>query len=1093
MGELRLIEGSWPELEAALVDRLQTAPVAYPWSSRWLLVPHRGLRAHLHGLLARRLGALAGLRTLYLREAAGAVVEASGAPPPVMLTEPARDLLLRDAVREQGPAVEALLGGPARLTPAFQQALRKTIYDLREAGIEPDAVAALAAAASGRSRGRLRMVAAVYRSWSERVERLARAHRTGVAAVHDREGLLRSAAAALARGTAVPAEQVVVYGFYDLTGGQSAFLEALSAATGVDLLVPVYPETEAYAGPLLAHWRRLAGEGGGPEAARSPSPAAAGEVDEPFDWLPLEGLFERLQAPSARAPAGERGEGRATVTIASAPGPGREVDLTLRLLAAGWSAGLPAEATRVAAPVPEAYRRLVREEAEGAAFGPPEGSLEAERDALRLLLAVLALTAGEVAAAPLAQALEVLTGPGDPTPPGERLLRELAPAATRAEWRRLLESEQERGATRIAELETEATAGEPADDPEVAPDRVGRLRRLRRRQEQLETGIRLLSVLSVHLDALPAVADWMAWAEQLEALLVALRPLSGEPVALEVLRGLAPLGTPGSREDVRWALRRRLQEAEPGPPFPFGSIMDLRGVSGELTVALGMSEAGWPRRPSPDPLLLDSERQDLRGDRPWLLPDARQRLPEDRLLFRLLLASARQVVLLYPRLEVDGKVRRASPHLLGLARRIIDPDLTQDGLERLARRGVRRLDDPAPGPAEPLLGRLDRDLAAVGRAIEDRDPEALHALWDSPTFRAGWRAEQARWQAGPGPWSGFLSPPAARAAALRFGLEEPGRLSVSRLQDYAICPWRAFLLHVLGLTPERAAVTGRLDPQERGQVLHRVLEVFVSEEVAAGRWPPGGEGEGDPLVRLEGLVEREVRRAYRDRGPAAPVLERVDRRRLLDRLRAWLAWEGEPGEGGAASGSRAGEWLPSGFEVTFAVPLESAGRRPVLHGRLDRVDTDPAGRRRIVDYKTGSRRPTGPDEVAGGTNLQLALYLQALCRGAGAGEEWVAGLLLHLPPAGPTSAQALTAGQLAEREEALAAVVAGLLESVAAGVYTRLPHARHLDRPAGGLCRDCPAPVVCRGWRIEEALRHLESDRLHPLNRVRALPPGDRS
>jgi len=767
--------------------------------------------------------------------------------------------------------------------------------------------------------------------------------------------------------------------------------------------------------------------------------------------------------------------------------------VALRLLAAAWSSGWPAETTRVAAPVPESYRRLLQEEAAGAAFGPLEASGEEERRALHTLLAILDLTAEEVAAATLARAVEELIGPDEPEPPGERLLRELAPAAPLGGWVRLLEAEYDHTVALITDLEAEAEKKPPDDDPEVAPDHTGRLRRLRRRRERLTAGLECLHEVADRLDDLPVSADWMDWARRLEELLGSLKTSGDEGPSLDLLRSLAVLGTPGSREDVRWVVRRRLQETGPAPPFPYGSIMDLRGCRNRLTLVLGMSETGWPRRPSPDPLLLDPERQQLREGQEWLLPDARHRLHEDRLLFRLLLTSARHVVLLYPRLDVTGKVRRASPHLLGLARRIVDPTLTQNDLEALVRLGIRPLDEPSPGPDEPLLGRLDRDLAAVGRAIGDHAPQALYALWDSPTFRAGWRAEQARWQKGPGPWSGFLSPAAARAAALRFGLGEPGRLSISRLQDYAVCPWRAFLLHVLGLPRQRETLAGRLDPLERGQVVHRVLEQFVREEVTTGCWPPDPGAAPDVLVRLEGLVAREVARAYRARGRPAPVLERVDRRRLLDRLQAWLTWEQEEGEGAGevGAGSLRGGWMPVAFEEAFELPIEVADRHLGLHGRLDRVDVGPEGQRRILDYKTGRSRPSDPGDPEAGTNLQLALYLKTLRDTAESGVAWAGGLLLHLPPGGAPRALALTAEQLEQNGPGLVAVVAGLLESVEGGVFTRLPHDRHTDSRSGGLCRDCPAPIICRGWRIEESRRHLTDDRLHPLNRVRAAERED--
>jgi hypothetical protein len=70
--------------------------------------------------------------------------------------------------------------------------------------------------------------------------------------------------------------------------------------------------------------------------------------------------------------------------------------------------------------------------------------------------------------------------------------------------------------------------------------------------------------------------------------------------------------------------------------------------------------------------------------------------------------------------------------------------------------------------------------------------------------------------------------------------------------------------------------------------------------------------------------------------------------------------------------------------------------------------------------------------------------------------------------------------------EKLGRLVGLLLESMRAGVFTRLPHRERTDQETG-LCGLCPAPSICRAWRIEESRRHMEDELLHALHAARRI------
>jgi ATP-dependent helicase/DNAse subunit B len=114
----------------------------------------------------------------------------------------------------------------------------------------------------------------------------------------------------------------------------------------------------------------------------------------------------------------------------------------------------------------------------------------------------------------------------------------------------------------------------------------------------------------------------------------------------------------------------------------------------------------------------------------------------------------------------------------------------------------------------------------------------------------------------------------------------------------------------------------------------------------------------------------------------ASLLWELDREEILEDLKAFLKSEVEESE----------DWIPTHFEINFgretpfspksvstapiSLPLE--GKSSVaFRGRIDRVDFSPDGSRiRVIDYKTG--KVEGPEDgFAGGTMLQLPLYLMA--------------------------------------------------------------------------------------------------------------------
>lgn len=221
------------------------------------------------------------------------------------------------------------------------------------------------------------------------------------------------------------------------------------------------------------------------------------------------------------------------------------------------------------------------------------------------------------------------------------------------------------------------------------------------------------------------------------------------------------------------------------------------------------------------------------------------------------------------------------------------------------------------------------------------------------------------------------------ALAERFG--EEAVFSVTALETYADCPFRFYLEQVLGLAPLPPADPD-LTGEERGSLVHRIAFRFYSG------WRRDGNG-----AVTEASYPDALRRIL------ATGREETDR--FTFESPAWVAGK-EHLLGSAAAGPGLLErflrheaevavsgLLPQAFEVSFGLPVASGeadaasipdavaiplGEETLhLRGRIDRVDLLPGGRFVVTDYKTGNRRPT-LGEVVAGKELQLPLYIRAV-------------------------------------------------------------------------------------------------------------------
>ena len=170
------------------------------------------------------------------------------------------------------------------------------------------------------------------------------------------------------------------------------------------------------------------------------------------------------------------------------------------------------------------------------------------------------------------------------------------------------------------------------------------------------------------------------------------------------------------------------------------------------------------------------------------------------------------------------------------------------------------------------------------------------------------------------------------------------RLSASQLETYEDCPLRYAYQYVAGARSEGGIHA------DLGSLVHRVLERFLDPEADGER----------TRERLFALAEECW---HDDIAPYRPQQEEA-RRDLYDMLELW--WEKE----GSVDGGPVVFATEHRFDVTV-------GDHRVT-GAIDRVDrADDGVGIRVVDYKTGKRKPRAADVEA---NLQLSTYYVAATR-----------------------------------------------------------------------------------------------------------------
>jgi ATP-dependent helicase/nuclease subunit B len=936
-----------PDLGAALRSSLREWRARSEFSRAVLVAPSNEMRRDLRLLIARDWGeAFVGLELVTAQGFARMILGGAGGretADAAILEASVRELLRSGDFPRLGGLAETA-GGPA--------ALLETLLDLTESCLPAEAI----------PRSEPDEVLRLYAAFD-------RARRDAKLVMHT--DIVYDAAEAAADPDALRRlSEVFYFGFYDMTGVQEKLLASVTRAARVTFFLPLGE------GPAYEFARTFFGEVLKPLADRVEQ-AAPAEGGRPLVEPVLAGLFRPMVEG-----AGETPKLRRKPRLVSVSGTEAELEVAarevLRLVeeeGLGW--GEVAVVARSLAPyVPHV------ESVFGERLIPFRSSAKLPAGRFPVTKAVAAFVRVLRDGMRRADVIDLVSSPFFARAPEGRaggwdlLTRQLRIVGGETQWAKL-KPLAEKGATTVR--------GEDEEDTHVD---AGVARDLWRCVDPL-------------IDMCATFPEEGTWEKLAAAFEFAFdrflkRPAddtdSGEACAFEGLRGVVrdmhgfgAISERTTRVEFLAALAGRLDEVA----VPLGDdradaveildAMAARCRSFRAVVLVGMAGGLFPRAIEENAFLPDQMRAALARRHSVRLTPKRAGFDEERLLFHLMLASARErLTLVHQRSDDEGKPLVPSWYLEELRRaaggaeafeEVRVPRLFADHLRRLAREGAAALAYLTPREwREGLVIDGDRDRKlwdAVSRdgALLER---ALAAADDlerpAPTL---------------GPRDGITGP------LPRFFERMSARgFSPTGLQTYAECPFKFLASKVLGLEePEEAERALEPGPLDMGWVFHRMLEVFFKKLVRADRFTGrGAKVKADAL--LAESAHETFNEAEREVTTGSPLIWERVKSDLVDLARLYVRSEVERLEEEG--------WTPVAFEVKDVACISDSAAFPEnvrglkLYGRIDRLDRRDAGGRveaRVVDYKfktSGSRKSEENDLARGavrGRRLQPAVYL----------------------------------------------------------------------------------------------------------------------
>ncbi|KAB2835774.1 MAG: hypothetical protein F9K48_03545 [Candidatus Brocadia sp.] len=412
--------------------------------------------------------------------------------------------------------------------------------------------------------------------------------------------------------------------------------------------------------------------------------------------------------------------------------------------------------------------------------------------------------------------------------------------------------------------------------------------------------------------------------------------------------------------------------------------MSARGVPFRALFVLGLNEKVFPRAISEEPFLRDHVRRRLSEVLGNVIPEKLRGFDEERLLFSFLLNAARErLYLLYERSDEAGKPRVQSHYLMDILQTLKGMlPLTKEsgerpGYEVYVSRSIKEklckqeisLLTPKEVGIRMALDRINlaklMDAFNINRDVFDRSQSALGLI-------EGYSSQLTSYDGVIGDMTTWWNEEAWRG------------FSPTALETFGMCPFKFFMGKILELEsleePEKAEMIAAVDI---GTLYHNILRDFYHILMEKGYFTAKTKGQ-DPLELLQSIVQKYFAGVEQQIPIPYPVVWEIEKEEILALLTRFITWDLEQ----IRQTGFVPTWLEKAVKLNPQNDLlklipehfkEGDTSRITFKGKLDRIDMKQAGdlaSYRVVDYKSG--RFFKEDLVRSairGQKLQLPFYI----------------------------------------------------------------------------------------------------------------------
>lgn len=362
-------------------------------------------------------------------------------------------------------------------------------------------------------------------------------------------------------------------------------------------------------------------------------------------------------------------------------------------------------------------------------------------------------------------------------------------------------------------------------------------------------------------------------------------------------------------------------------------VMNLRGLHFKVLFVLGMNEKVFPQIIREDPVLKDYFRRIMRDQLGYWINQKMERFDEERLLFYTTLQAAeKEIYVSFLRSDAEGKPLVPSMYLVELAR-AAGLNLQSEDVRRISGHLPQRLKQVDMN----LLTQQEMSLLIAVQSEQDKQ-YARAGLLDEEKQKSMSAAKALSLLGAMGPYDG-----AVQSGAEIFELCNEKKFSPSALRDLASCPMKYFFAKAVGLK-EKDDICSRSEwaSPERGNAYHAILMDYYEKLYKDGL--TGQLFDGALQERVINSIDKHYNsKSYQSFG-IYPVIWDMILQDIKDSLAEFVTKDAKELD----------NFIPSVFEKEFEKNYEINPQLKIkLKGIIDRIDLDVKSKTfRVLDYKS---------------------------------------------------------------------------------------------------------------------------------------------